>query len=56
MADAAEFREVLGHLAAGRLRPVIDSVHPFEEAETAFRRFDAPDLLGKIVVTLPPDP
>ena len=53
MADAREFEEVLGHLAAGRLRPVVDSAHPFEEAEAAFRRFDAPDLFGKIVVTLP---
>ncbi len=54
MADADEFTTVLSHLAAGRLRPVVDSVHPFEEAETAFRRFDSADLFGKIVVELPP--
>jgi NADPH:quinone reductase-like Zn-dependent oxidoreductase len=52
MAGAEEFREVLGHLAAGRLRPVVDSERPLAEAVEAFRRFDAPDLFGKIVVTL----
>ena len=53
MAGAREFDEVLGHLAAGQLHPVIDSVRPLEAAAEAFRRFDAPDLFGKIVVTLP---
>jgi len=53
MAGAAEFREVLAHLEEGRLRPVIDSVVPFERAGEALRRFDAPDLFGKIVVELP---
>ncbi len=53
MADAREFAEVLEHLAAGRLTPVVDSERPWEEAADAFRRFDAPDLFGKIVVTLP---
>ncbi len=53
MASRAEFSEVLGHLAAGHLRPVIDSEHPFDRAADAFRRFDAPDLFGKIVVLGP---
>ena len=53
MASAGEFAEVLGHLASGRLRPVVDSVVPFDRAEEAFRRFDAPDLFGKVVVTVP---
>jgi NADPH:quinone reductase-like Zn-dependent oxidoreductase len=53
MASKGEFAEVLSHLAAGRLRAVIDSEFPFEEAGTAFRRFDAPDLFGKIVVLGP---
>ena len=50
MASAREFDEMLVHLAAGRLKPVIDSVHPFEDAAKAFARFDAPDLFGKIVL------
>ncbi len=53
MADAGEFREVLGHLGAGRLQAVIDSVRPLDEAAEAFRRFEAPDLAGKIVLTVP---
>jgi NADPH:quinone reductase-like Zn-dependent oxidoreductase len=55
MADAGEFEEVLAHLAAGRLRPVVDSERPLADAADAFRRFDAPDLFGKVVVTLPPE-
>jgi NADPH:quinone reductase-like Zn-dependent oxidoreductase len=54
MASGSEFEEVLGHLAAGRLRPVVDSVVPFERASDAFRRFDAPDLFGKVVVSVVP--
>jgi NADPH:quinone reductase-like Zn-dependent oxidoreductase len=53
MADAREFEEVLGHLASGRLRPILDSVRPLSEAAAAFRRFDAPDLFGKIVLSVP---
>lgn len=53
MAGAKEFAEVVGHLGGGRLRPVIDSVTPLDRAAEAFRRFDGPDLFGKIVVTVP---
>jgi NADPH:quinone reductase-like Zn-dependent oxidoreductase len=53
MAARNEFAEVLGHLASGALRAVIDSEHPFEDGLDAFRRFDAPDLFGKIVVLGP---
>jgi NADPH:quinone reductase-like Zn-dependent oxidoreductase len=53
MATAAEFRTVLQELAAGRYRPVVDRVFPLSEAREAFRRFDAPDLFGKIVVQVP---
>jgi NADPH:quinone reductase-like Zn-dependent oxidoreductase len=53
MAGPREFEEVLGHLAEGRLKPVVDSVTPFDRAAEAFRRFDAPDLFGKVVVSVP---
>jgi NADPH:quinone reductase-like Zn-dependent oxidoreductase len=53
MASAAEFTEVLGHLLRGELTPVIDSVRPLERAAEAFARFDAPDLFGKLVLTVP---
>ena len=53
MANFAEFNAVLGHLAGGQLKPVVDSVYPFEQAPEAFRRFDGADLFGKIVVENP---
>lgn len=55
MADESEFRTVLDHLAAGRLRPVVDSVYPLDNAVEAFRHFDGPDLFGKVVVEMPKD-
>lgn len=54
MANAREFDNVISHIAAGRLHAVLDSVRPLEEAAAAFARFEAPDLFGKVVVTLPP--
>ncbi len=54
MATAAEFRSVLGELEAGRYRPVIDGSYPLSDAGAAFRRFEAADLFGKIVVRIGP--
>ena len=53
MAGASEFSEVLGHIASGRLKPVVDTVAPFDRAADAFRRFEASDLFGKAVVEIP---
>jgi NADPH:quinone reductase-like Zn-dependent oxidoreductase len=55
MSSPSEFAEVLGHLANGRLRPVVDSVVPFDRAADAFRRFEARDLFGKVVVSVVPE-
>lgn len=55
MATRREFDEVLGELARGRLRPVIDRVFPPDEAVEAFRRCTAPDLFGKVVLRTPPE-
>ena len=52
MAGPSEFAEVLDHIAAGRVTPVVDSVTPYDGAAEAFRRLDAPDLFGKVVVEL----
>lgn len=52
MAGAREFEEVLDLINAGRLRAVIDSVVPLERAAEGLRRFDSPDLFGKLVVSL----
>jgi len=38
-------------IARHRLRPVIDSVHPFAQASQAFRRLDEPTRFGKVVIT-----
>ena len=54
MSNPREFAEVLRGLAEGRLRPVVDSVVPFDRAADAFRRFEAPDLFGKVVVSVVP--
>lgn len=56
MANAKEFDAVLSHLTAGRLRAVIDSVRPWEEGPAAFARFEAPDLFGKVVLTVREQP
>lgn len=56
MATRAEFDEMFGHLVAGRLHAVVDRVYPFREAAAAFARLDAPDVFGKVVVTVPGDP
>ncbi len=53
MAGRAEFEQVLGHLARGALRPVIDSAYPFPEAASAFARLDSPELFGKVVLQGP---
>jgi NADPH:quinone reductase-like Zn-dependent oxidoreductase len=43
-------REVLPHLASGRLRPVIDAVIPYERAGDAFTRMAASGKRGKVLL------
>jgi putative PIG3 family NAD(P)H quinone oxidoreductase len=43
-------RELLPHLASGRLRPVIDSVVPYERAGDAFERLAASGKRGKVLL------
>lgn len=40
------------HVAAGRLKPVIDRIFPFADAAGAHRRMEAGDHVGKIVLSL----
>ena len=49
MAKAIEQR-IWPLVAAGKLKPVIDSTFPLKEAAEAHRRIDAPDHIGKIVL------
>lgn len=44
-------RNVWPHVVQGRLKPVIDSVFPLEEAAAAHRRMDEGEHVGKIVLT-----
>ncbi len=45
-------RMVWPHVAAGRLKPVVDMTFPLAEAAAAHRRMEAGDHIGKIVLTL----
>jgi NADPH:quinone reductase-like Zn-dependent oxidoreductase len=48
------FQDFVRAIEAGALRPVIDSVHGFADAQTAFARLGAPDLFGKVVIRIAP--
>lgn len=43
-------RQVIPLFASGRLRPVIDSVLPMEEARVALERLSRNDSFGKLVL------
>jgi len=43
-------RELLGLVEAGRIRPLIEAVHPFDEAGAALARVQGGHVVGKVVV------
>ncbi len=43
-------REVLPHLASGRIGPLVDRVFPADQAAEAFERLEAPGKLGKVLL------
>jgi NADPH:quinone reductase-like Zn-dependent oxidoreductase len=49
-ATRAETLRMLRFMEAAALRPVIDSVYPFERIHDAFARTQQPDLFGNVVV------
>ncbi len=51
MGTPEEMRTVVGHVEAGRLRPVVDSVFPLERIGEAHRRLAERAVFGKVVVT-----
>src|SRR4051794_21411671 len=51
-ATRSETLQMLRFLDATGLRPVIDSVFPFDEIHAAFARLEEPDLFGKVVVDI----
>lgn len=48
-----EFRHLLRVVAQGRIVPVIDSVHPIDDALAALARLEAGAQFGKIVLDIP---
>ncbi len=43
-------REVVPHLATGRIAPLVDRVFPAAEAAAAFDRLQEPGKLGKVLL------
>jgi NADPH:quinone reductase-like Zn-dependent oxidoreductase len=52
MGSEAEFEEVIGELAAGRLTPIIDSRFPLERGQEALARLKSGAQFGKIVLEI----
>ena len=50
MANDREFRAVMGLLAAGKLRPVVDRVYPLSEAAAAQAYLESASQFGKVVL------
>lgn len=50
MGTMSELHEVLGHVFAGRLKPVIDHTFPLREIRTAHEYLEKSQMFGKIVL------
>jgi len=53
MGTPEDFQGAYDLIAAGRARPVVDTVIPLAEARAAHERLEAGDQLGKIVLSIP---
>jgi NADPH2:quinone reductase len=51
-ASGAFARDIVPHLASGRVQPVVDSVFPLDRIADAHRRLESNDTVGKIVITV----
>jgi NADPH:quinone reductase-like Zn-dependent oxidoreductase len=51
MGTMGELYEVLGHVFAGRLKPVVDRTFPLKEARAAHEHMEKSRMFGKIVLT-----
>jgi NADPH:quinone reductase-like Zn-dependent oxidoreductase len=50
MGTMGELREVLGHVFAGRLKPVVDRAFPLSELRAAHEYLEGSRMFGKIVI------
>lgn len=51
-AQRFEIERVLGLMAAGRIRPVIDDIRPLEDAEEALQRLERGEVIGRTVLRI----
>jgi NADPH:quinone reductase-like Zn-dependent oxidoreductase len=51
MGTMGELHEVLGHVFAGRLKPVVDRVFPLSDIRAAHEYMEKSGMFGKIVVS-----
>lgn len=49
MGSNAEFSAMMDFLAIKKIKPIIDSIHPLTDAQTAYKRMEAFNHTGKIV-------
>jgi NADPH:quinone reductase-like Zn-dependent oxidoreductase len=52
MGTMSELYEVLGHVFAGRLKPIVDRIFPLQETRAAHEYMEKSQMFGKIVLTL----
>lgn len=50
MGSETDFADMIAFVEQHQLKPIIDQVFPFEEAEAAFRRMDEGQQSGKIII------
>src|SRR3984885_1557528 len=50
MGTMGELREVLGHVFAGRLKPVVDRTFPLSEIRAAHEYLEKSQMFGKVIV------
>jgi NADPH:quinone reductase-like Zn-dependent oxidoreductase len=51
MGTMGELHEVLGHVFAGRLKPVVDRVFPLSDIRAAHEYMEKSGMFGKIVAS-----
>ena len=51
MGTMSELYEVLGHVFAGRLKPIVDRIFPLQETRAAHEYMEKSQMFGKIVLT-----